>query len=238
MLQFRTHRTNPASPAPERIADDVAAAERRTHVRHVTMLRVAVLYAAHGKELCVVKNISAGGPSARVYRTFTVGEPVEVELRSEERIEGSVQWVRDFEIGIAFPQEIDVESVLTSRWVTEDGRRQRLPRIELECRCRLRVGSRFYLATLADISQGGAKLQTHRAFQGSGEAILTLPDLGSLEGNVRWSHGNKVGLAFNERLPFELLVRWIQERRGSQCPEGAEPTSDCESAASGLRSLS
>jgi hypothetical protein len=237
MLQFRMHRLSSDTPSPEQLGEAIAGAERRSHVRHVTMLRVAVLYAAQGKELCVVKNISAGGLSARVYRSFAVGEPVEVELRSDERIAGIVQWVRDFEIGIGFPEQIDVEAVLTSRWVTEDGRRQRLPRIEIECRCRLRVGSRFYLASLADISQGGAKLQTHRPFQGSGEAILTLPDLGSLEGDVRWSQGNKVGLAFNERLPFELLVRWIQERRHSQCPDGAELTSGHD-VGPGIRSLS
>lgn len=225
MLQFRIDKTAEVENRTPIAQDDAAGADRRNHVRHVTMLRVAILYTEGGKDLCVVKNISAGGLSARVYRTFQVGERVDVELRFDERIEGTVQWVRDFEIGIAFPEEIDVAAVLTSRWVTEDGRRQRLPRIELECRCRFRVGSRFYLASLVDISQGGAKLQTHRPIQGSGDAILTLPELGSLESAIRWSHGNRVGISFNERLPFELLVRWIEDRRRALHTDAAEARS-------------
>ncbi len=205
-LKLKSLRGNLLKPAIE--------GDRRSHERHLTILRVALLHTAEAKELCVVRNISAGGLSARVYRRFELDEAVEVEFRSEERLRGSVKWVRGFEIGIAFAESIEVETVLASRWASEDGRRQRLPRIELQCRCQLRIGSRFYLATLQDISQGGAKVLLGRPLQGTADAILTLPNLGWLEGSVRWSHGATVGLAFNERLPFELLVRWIQERRG------------------------
>lgn len=62
--------------------------ERRGHARHITILRVALLHTADVKELCVVRNISAGGLSARVYRSFSIGETVQVEFRSDERLEG------------------------------------------------------------------------------------------------------------------------------------------------------
>ena len=185
----------------------------REHPRHMTILRVAVLHTEDIKELCVVRNISAGGLSARVYRSFAVGDAVQVEFKNDERLVGTVKWVRGCEVGIGFEEDIMVEAVLNSRWATEDGRRQRLPRIDVKCPCQLRVGSRFYLATLVDISQGGAKVQLRRPLQADAEAILTLPDLGWLESSVRWSDGCTIGLAFNERLPFEVLVRWIQERR-------------------------
>ena len=190
-----------------------AAGEHREHARHITILRVAVLHTAASKELCVVRNISARGLSARVYRSLAVGEAVQVEFKNDERLAGTVKWVCEFEIGIGFEEDIAVEAVLSSRWATENGRRQRLPRIDVKCPCQLRLGSRFYLATLLDISQGGAKVQLRRPLQASGDAILTLPDLGWLESSVRWSDGCTVGLSFNERLPFEILVRWIQERR-------------------------
>ena len=80
------------------------------------------------------------------------------------------------------------------------------------------------MATLVDISQGGAKVQLRRPLQADAEAILTLPDLGWLESSVRWSDGCTIGLAFNERLPFEVLVRWIQERRTGTNSDGlADP---------------
>jgi hypothetical protein len=193
--------------------DREVAGERRKQERYITILRVALIHAGDAKELCVVRNISAGGLSARVYRRFEVGEAVEVEFRSEERLVGIVKWVRGFEIGISFAEAIEVDAVLVSRWASEDGRKQRLPRVELQCRCQLRIGSRFYLATLQDISQGGAKLLLARPAEGTADAILTLPDLGWLEGSLRWTHGATVGISFNERLPFEVLVHWIQGRR-------------------------
>lgn len=229
MLHIGSHRMNLNFAGLKRVGAP-AGGERRGNARHITILRVALLHTADTKELCVVRNISAGGLSARVYRSFAVGETVQVEFRSDERLEGSVRWVREFEIGIAFPEEIDVEAVLASRWATEDGRRQRLPRVELQCRCQLRIGSRSYLATLQDISQGGAKVQLRRPLQGTDNAILTLPDLGWLEGSVRWSNGLIAGLAFNERLPFEVLVRWIQERRNGAGALGAVTESAREAA--------
>lgn len=213
MLQIISRKASHSSETREQAKGYEVRAERRGHERHLTILRVAMLHVGDTKELCVVRNISAGGLSARVYRTFEVGETVQVEFRNDERLPGTVKWVREFEIGVGFDEEISVEAVLTSRWATEDGRRQRLPRIDLECPCQLRVGARFYLATLVDISQGGAKVQLRRPLQGDADAILTLPDLGWLESSIRWADGPKVGLAFNERLPFEVLVRWIQERR-------------------------
>lgn len=216
-LKLKAFRGNPPDLAVE--------GDRRNHDRYLTILRVALLHTGAAKELCVVRNISAGGLSARVYRSFEVDDAVEVEFRSEERLRGTVKWVRGFEIGISFLEAVDVEAVLASRWASEDGRQQRLPRVEIECKCQLRIGSRFYLATLQDISQGGAKVQLGRPLQGTADAILTLPDLGWLEGSVRWSHGATVGLAFNERLPFEVLVRWIQEHRaGTQPIEAAALT--------------
>lgn len=224
MLQIMSRKASQNLKTRERAGGEDARAERREHQRHLTILRVAMLHVGDTKELCVVRNISAGGLSARVYRTFEVGETVQVEFRNDERLPGVVKWVRQFEIGVGFEEEISVEAVLTSRWATEDGRRQRLPRIDLECPCQLRVGARFYLATLVDISQGGAKVQLRRPLQGNADAILTLPDLGWLESSIRWSDGAKVGLAFNERLPFEVLVRWIQERRSSNPAIASELT--------------
>ena len=179
MLHFGRRRENPdAGSAPGFDAVSNEPEERRARTRHITVLRVALLHARDTKELCVVRNLSAGGLSARVYRSFAVGETLQVEFRSDERIEGSVKWVRDFEVGVAFSQEIDVEAVLTNPWATDGGRRQRLPRIDLECPCQLRVGAGFHLGDLVDISQGGAKLRLRRPLRGSADAVLNLPGLG------------------------------------------------------------
>lgn len=190
-----------------------AKGERRLQQRQVALLRVALLHAGGNKELCVVRNISSSGLSARVYRKLAGGEHVQIEFRSGEFLSGAVVWERDWEVGIVFPELIDVKAVLASRWITEPGRGRSLPRIEVSCRGRLKLGSQSFSVELQDISQGGAKLKTQRPLVDKGDAVLTLPDLPAIAGVVRWVGGTDVGISFNECIPFEQLARWIQAHR-------------------------
>lgn len=192
-----------------------AKIERRREQRQVALLRVALLHAGGSKELCVVRNISSSGLSARVYRKLVEGDHVQIEFRSGELLSGTVVWERDWEVGIEFPALIDVESVLASRWITESGRGRSLPRIEISCHGSLKLGSRSCSIELQDISQGGAKVMTPTPLAGKGDVILVLPDLPPVAGLVRWIGGNEVGISFNECLPFDQLARWIRERRAT-----------------------
>lgn len=195
-------------------SDDIRL-DRRSATRHLALLRVALLNVGRRKELCVVKNISSNGLSVRVYQDLAVGEQVRVEFRSGEHLSGSVVWKRDWEVGIVLPEPIDVEAVLASKWVTEIGRSRSLPRIKVNSRGWLKVGSRTFCVVLQEISQGGAKIQTLTSIIDSGNVVLCLPELPSIAGVVRWAGGTDVGISFNESLPFDLLARWIQARRAA-----------------------
>lgn len=198
-----------------------AKVERRLEQRQVALLRVALLHAGGSKELCVVKNISPSGLSARVYRKLVGGEHVQIEFRSGQFLSGAVVWERDWEVGIVFPAPIDVDSVLASRWITESGRGRSLPRIEVSCRGRIKSGSRSWSVELRDISQGGAKVKTQTPLADRGDVVLTLPDLPPVAGVIRWVGGTDVGISFNECIPFERLAPWIQMHRAdSTVPVG------------------
>lgn len=206
---------------PALLEEPQGKVERRLQQRQVALLRVALLHVGGSKELCVVRNISSSGLSARIYRKLVGGEHVQIEFRSGELLSGAVVWERDWEVGIVFPALIDVEAVLASRWVTESSRGRSLPRIEISCRGRLKMGSRSYSAELQDISQGGARVVTQTPLISKGDAVLTLPDLPPVAGVVRWVGGIAVGISFNECIPFDRLARWIQERRAdSSVPVG------------------
>jgi PilZ domain-containing protein len=204
------------SPAGARLGPQYglkAQLERRGQKRQRALLRVALLHDEGIKDLCVVKNISASGLSARVYRKLTSGTNVRVEFRSGELLSGSVVWERDWEVGIVFPKPIDVESVLASRWITEEGRRRTLPRIALACRGQLTAGPRSLNVMLQDISQGGARVQTEAPETDIRNVLLSLPDLPPIAGVVRWLGGTQAGISFNECIAFEQLARWIQTYR-------------------------
>jgi PilZ domain-containing protein len=205
-----------ADDTPEAPQARRARLERRRQARHVALLRVAVLHAAGVRDLCVVKNISSSGLSARAYRKLACDEPVQIEFKSGEMLSGSVVWERDWDVGIVFPKAIDVEAVLASRWVTEPGRRRNLPRIELECEGQLSTGLGSFDVALQDISQGGARVEIQTPRFELGEVVsLSLPDLPPVRGVVRWVGGCGVGISFNECIAFETLARWVHARRSA-----------------------
>lgn len=202
-----------ASNAARSTDNSKSRGDRRGAKRHIALLRVALLHVKGSKELCVVKNISHSGLSARAYRKLASGDEVDIEFRSGELLAGSVVWEENWDIGVAFPKPIDVEAVLASRWVIEAGRNRNLPRIEIDFPARLASGTGSFGAQLQDISQSGARVRIEAAVPVHTKVVLTLEDLPPAAGVVRWTRGSEVGISFNECIPFEHLARWIHAHR-------------------------
>ncbi|QNP42393.1 PilZ domain-containing protein [Sphingomonas daechungensis] len=123
--------TTPRKLAHHRVG---TPSERRRHERQLALLRVALLHAGGVSDICVVRNISASGLSARAYRPLKIGEAVDIEFRSGERLSGTVVWERERDVGVAFPEPIDVAAVLSNTRTLEPSKRRALPRIKVECR--------------------------------------------------------------------------------------------------------
>jgi hypothetical protein len=193
--------------------DERYPAERRRQIRQLAILRVGLLHADGVSDICVVRNVSPNGLSARVYRKFSAGDEVEIEFRSGELLAGSVVWEQESDVGIVFPQPIDVAQVLASRCSTEASKRRALPRIAVDSGGQLSDGLRSVDVILSDISQGGASLEIQAQAIGLGKVQLSLPLLPPIAGVVRWTSGATLGVSFNECLAFETLARWIQARR-------------------------
>jgi hypothetical protein len=156
--------------------------ERRRDQRHMTILRVGTLFLEGRRELCLIRNISAGGLMAHIYSRVAIGDRVAVELKTNHRIEGEVSWVEGSNVGISFDEQIDVEEILASHSGLENGWRPRLPRVEVDRLATLRVGSEVYGVSTRDISQGGVKIEIDREFEGGEEVVLTLDKFGRWPG--------------------------------------------------------
>ena len=186
---------------------------RRLHHRYVMVQRDGYLHAGAERVPCVVRNISTAGLMARVYRPVELGESVKVELAGGKLLEGSILWTREWEVGIAFTDTVDVEGLLAEQWVSEvEGDRRRSRRIQVDCPATLKVDLRFYFGKICDLSPSGAKVQTRGPVKKSGDAVLALPDLPPLAADIRWLDGRTCGLAFHEPIPAEALSLWLLER--------------------------
>jgi hypothetical protein len=186
--------------------------ERRRQPRHMTILRVGTVIIDGRLELCLIRNISAGGLMAHIYSLVAEGQPVSVELKSNQRISGTVSWAEGSNIGIRFDAPVDVEDLLASQGIMDNGWRPRLPRVEVDRLATVRIGSRLYGVSTRDISQGGVKIETDAPFEEGTEVVLSLDKFRPIHGVVRWYSEGLCGIAFNQVIPFNELIGWLRSR--------------------------
>ncbi len=187
-----------------------APSERRRDERHLKILRVGTLIADGRRELCLIRNISAGGVMAHVYSKLVPGQRVSVELKSHQPVDGRVVWMREANAGIQFDSAMDVAELLANPQLLDNGWRPRTPRVEIDRMATLRVGATINWVHARDISQSGVKIETDQPLEPDTEVVLTLEDFRPLHGVVRWGAGDHCGLAFNQLIPFGELIAWLK----------------------------
>ena len=187
-------------------------ADRRRDVRHLTILRVGAVVVDDRRELCLVRNISAGGLMAIVYSEFEQGQRIAVELKTNHQIPGAVSWRRESTIGVAFDEKVDIAEVLSNSAMLDNGWRPRMPRVPVDRMATLRAGARTYWVSTRDISQGGVKVEADQPLDIGGETVVMLENFRPIVGVVRWRKENVVGISFNQVIPFHELSRWLTQR--------------------------
>jgi hypothetical protein len=187
--------------------------ERRGDERLLKILRVGTLIIDGRRELCLIRNISAGGVMAHVYSQLAPGQKVTVELKATQPVSGHVVWVREANAGIQFDTAMDVADLLANPAVLDNGWRPRTPRVEIDRMATLRAGARTYWVHARDISQSGVKVETDNPPAADTEIMVALDGLRPLAGIVRWSSDTACGIAFNQLIPFGELIDWLKSGR-------------------------
>lgn len=184
--------------------------ERRQQERHIKILRVGILVIDGRRELCLIRNISAGGLMAHLYTKVEPGQKVSVELKTHQEISGRVVWTRDANAGIAFDEPVDIAELLANPAVLDNGWRARTPRIEVDRLATLRCGARTQWIHTRDISQSGVKIEVDEPIDIGGDVVVTPEGFRPLPGVVRWQNGRACGIAFNQLIPLAELIEWLK----------------------------
>lgn len=185
-------------------------AERREGERFLTLFRVGSLHVGERRELCLIKNVSAGGMRIRAYATIDPGTVVSIELKCGQPVGGQVTWYRDGDAGIEFDSPIDVVDLLSAG---ADGPRPRMPRVQVDAAIMLREGANLSRVMLCDLSQGGMKIRCEAWHAPGTNIVVTLPGLSPIAAVICWSDDGFCGVSFNKPLALETLVGWIRERQ-------------------------
>jgi hypothetical protein len=184
--------------------------ERRTQQRHLTILRVGALIVDGTRELCLVRNISAGGVMAHVYRDLPIGTRVEIEIKNDEPLPGKIVWADDANVGIAFDTKIDVPDLLATSKIMGEGKRARRPRVCVDRMAKVRCGAQVAFVHARDVSQGGVKIDTDHPFPVDADVVVTLDGFRPLPGIVRWRREGQCGISFIQVIPIQELCDWLR----------------------------
>lgn len=185
-------------------------ADRRASGRTVTLLRVGSITIDGARELCLIRNVSAGGMMIRAYCDVPVDARVSIELKHGERVEGVARWIDGETVGVVFDEPVDVIDLLAA---SEDGPKPRMPRVEVDCVVTVRQGARFHHVRACDISQGGVKIATERQLEVGGEVTVSLAGIAPIAAVVRWRDDGRYGIGFNKPVPVAALVAWLHDQR-------------------------
>ena len=184
-----------------------ACPDRRSGERYVSLLRVGAMTVDGRRELCLIRNVSAGGMMIRPYSPVSVGARITVELKHGESVSGQAQWSDNGLVGVVFDQPIDVLALLNS----PSGKpRPRMPRIELDCSATLRHEKTVFRAPVANISQGGICINSPVDLTIGSDIVVTLSGLHAAAGVVKWRDGDYYGIGFNRVYPVAELMHFLQ----------------------------
>jgi len=182
--------------------------------RTVTTLLVGKLRSRGAVEhLCRVRNVSVTGMMLETHYTLGYGNWVTVELRSGDRLQGSVVWSSEGRAGVEFAQPIEVDYILAQAKAGLDrfcGPAPRAPRFDVECEARISCFGRYIDVTLENISQSGARIVLPRPPREDTEVILSVPGLPTRRCTTRWSREDKAGLIFLEPISYNDLAPWLE----------------------------
>ena len=185
--------------------------ERRSDGRLTAVLRVAkIVLAGGGEQLVRVCNVSAGGLMAEVGHPVEVGAKVSIEL-SSQRIPATVVWTREGSAGFKFDQDVDLGELLAGR-KPRHGFRPRPPRLQVDCKAKVKLGKTYYTVDVHDISLGGLKVEPIDEYCLGKQVVVVVDSLRPIRGEVRWFSDRRAGVVFDKPLKFEELAEWIGKR--------------------------
>ena len=187
-----------------------AVPDRRKRERYFSLLRVGALIVDGRRELCLIRNVSAGGMMIRPYSPIQQGSRVSVELKHGVTVTGEAQWADNGLVGVSFDEPIDVVALLTK---SDDGPQPRMPRIALDCPIWVRQGAVARRVRAINISQGGI-LHPDRGRVGHGRSRRHQYAGTEPHGRRRQMAGWRVlRIGFNRVFAIDELMSFLQAQQ-------------------------
>lgn len=186
--------------------------DRRVGARHISVLRVGRTVWGGVDQLCVVRNLSAGGLMFECLHPPAVGQHVTVELRSDKQMTGIVRWSKDSGAGIEFDAPVNVEHILREERGTLLRVRPRAPRFVRRGTVRLIPAEGDPVpGDIIDIAIGGLSCRPEQPLKRGEPIVASIEGIGATNAELRWIKGDVVGVRFDKPLPWRAFQLWLDQ---------------------------
>ncbi len=171
----------------------------------------AFLVDEDGRLPCAIRKLTAAGATLQLDCEVNEGDSLSLELANGQSLAGRIAWSGEGTAGFLFDVPIDVISTLARNLAALPAERRTVPRVELHQTVCVRRGNQVEFTRSRNLSQGGAGIETQIALQEGDRVQINFDGLKPLDGVVRWCQGSQAGIAFDEDIPWQLLMPWLRQ---------------------------
>jgi hypothetical protein len=169
------------------------------------------------RQAFVLGNLSTRGAAGEVERPPAVGQAVVIEFERGIEVRGTVKWVSDNRIGIAFitglPMDVVDGSVRQSA-----GRAPREPRYSIARSATITVGTVRAPIAIVNVSSGGMRVTTPFPLVPGQSVKIEAGTMPPIAGRVRWSKVDSAGIKLDAPLSLDEFDRATEDCRISHDP--------------------
>ena len=180
---------------PELIGKVEMSVDQRLEQRYVSLIRAAKLRLPEGQFVCVIRDVSRSGIGIKTFHPLpAIRSECELELQNGER--HGLRFVRATANGASFTfaHDVEVERLIREEW--QYPRRQL--RLEIAIPVELVTLTNRFQATIGNLSQQGARIESDAALAINERLNIVSGDLDTIRATVRWRKDGQYGVVFED----------------------------------------
>lgn len=188
-----------------------ATPDRRQANRHMAVFLLVRLEAGGRQTIGRVVNISARGAKVETILPLSVGQDLQIELRSDTSLSGTVRWVAEKTAGIEFDHDVPLQDFLTRKQSKLAKIKPRPPRFESHAAASIISDDETIPGEVRDISLHGARIAGEFQHKLNDQVVVAIDGLSRRRARIAWIGAGQIGVEFLKSLDFRELGNWLAE---------------------------
>jgi hypothetical protein len=196
------------------------ARERRSSNRQVSVMLTAKLETTGRQQPCRILNISTKGANIESLISLKVGQPIEIEFRSNLKSKGTVRWVRDSQAGVEFQDAIDLNEIWKRSEISIKRIKPRPPRYCCFAPAIVEHGDQRQECQIIDISASGIRVVDITNIALGATVMIEPKGLPRHRAKVVWCNKESAGLKLINPFKYHELEMWLLQQESSHFRDG------------------